>query len=144
MCFNLAFSSIITRKLWSHHELHTHIHSPAYTSDMYNRIHNNKHQHIVEHTQTPTCKCTHIPPSWGITLQSQPLVLQGKTCFIISFHFFLLLPLTLPPSLPLLSRSATCSPPQTPVLKSQATSRALTAALRFWRCDSLCVYCVCV
>lgn len=66
--------------------MHTHIRQ----IHMYNHVHNNAHQHIDEHTQTPACKCTHIPLSWGITLQSQPLVLQGKTRFIISFHFFLL------------------------------------------------------
>ena len=99
MCFNLALSSVITRKLWSHHRLHTHVHSPAYTSDKYTCT---SIYTIITHTNTqmnvhkPLHASAHIPLSWGITLQSQPLFLQGKTCFIISFHFFLLCPHPLP------------------------------------------------
>lgn len=54
--------------------------------------------------------------------------------YVLSFHF---ISFFCAPSLPPLSHSATCSPPQTPVLKSQATSCALTAAPCFWRCDSV-------
>lgn len=49
-----------------------------------------------------------------------------------------------PPFLPQLYHSATCSPPQTPLLKSQATSRAPTAALSCWPCDDLSVHSVCL
>lgn len=51
------------------------------------------------------------------------------------YHFISFLSSALPLILPPLSCSATCSPPQTPVLKSQATSLALLAALRIWLCD---------
>lgn len=139
---HLAFSSIITAELWSHHELHTYslLHAHVYAHirqiNMYSFTHDDTPTRSNPHAQNPA----HIPPSRGITVQSQPLFLRGKTCFIISFHFFrlrYLSPSPLPPS-------ATCSPPQTPLLKSQATSRAPTAALSCWPCDDLSVHSVCL
>lgn len=102
------------------------------------QIHNHQHNDTQTHKWTCIHPSTHILLSSGITLQSQPLVLRGKTYFIISFLSSLL---SLPPS-PLLPSSATRSPPQTLVLKSQATSCALTAALPFRLCDAfwMCVF----
>lgn len=104
MCFNLAFSSVISRKLWSHTNFNSHT---LHCVLLYVAINTSVHGGIRIQVQESLQSC-------GITLQSQLLYLQGKTCFIISFLFFLVHSLN-----PL---AATCSPPQTPVLKSQATS----------------------
>lgn len=100
---HLAFSSIITTELWSHHELHTYslLHAHVYAHirqiNMYSFTHDDTPTRSNPHAQNPA----HIPPSRGITVQSQPLFLRGKTCFFISFHFFRLCylsPSPLPPS----------------------------------------------
>lgn len=77
-----ACSRVRTHKTNKHVRLYTRWHTPTQSNP---------------HAQNPA----HIPPSRGITVQSQPLFLRGKTCFIISFHFFrlrFLSPSPLPPS----------------------------------------------
>lgn len=136
MCFNLALS-IITRKLWSHHRLHTCAHTLLHTH------HSNTHvtnTHRWMYTTPPNASShTHPAELWDYSAISATLSPGKKNMF---YHFISFLSSALPPSLGFPTQQHV-APPQTPVLKSQATSRALTAAPCFCWCDLACVDCVC-
>lgn len=74
-------------------------------------------------TQPPSfCERTHPAEPWDLLYNLSRTLSPGKNMFYHFISFFCAA------SIPLLSHSATCSSPPTPALKSQATSRALTAA----------------
>lgn len=144
---HLAFSSIITTELWSHHELHTYslLHAHVYAHirqiNMYSFTHDDTHQHGVTHMH----KTPHTSHRAVGLLCNLNRSFSGEK-HVLLFHFISFDCATShpPPFLPQLYHSATCSPPQTPLLKSQATSRAPTAALSCWPCDDLSVHSVCL